>query len=221
MPYQAFLDRLPAADRAAIVTMLTVREYARGANVIHEDDDNTEIFFVLEGAARATIFSEEGRVVSYREIPPGAIFGEIAAIDGQPRSANVVAAEDLVVGRLPSTAFEELIETNPRFTWALLRHLVWQSRDLTRRVFEFSTMLVRDRLIHELLRLAESTGVEEGRAELKPAPTHFDLAARISTHREAVSREMAKLSKQGIVSKDSGVLILHDLNRLHDIVESE
>lgn len=218
MSDKTFLDRLPAEDRAALLSLLTVRDYERGANVILESDENTEIFFVLEGNARASIFSEEGRVVAYRDMGPGAIFGEIAAIDGQPRSANVVASEKLVVGRLPTSAFHELIETNSRFTWALLRHLVAQSRDLTRRVFEFSTMLVRDRLIHELLRLAGSE--EDGeRAELRPAPTHFELAARISTHREAVSREMAKLSKRGLVSKQSGALILHDLDALRAFTE--
>ena len=67
---------------------------------------------------------------------------------------------------------------------------------MTERVYEFSTLVVRKRLIRELLRLAEDNEQREGSASISPAPTHFDLAARISTHREAVSREMSALAKR-------------------------
>ena len=110
--------------------------------------------------------------------------------------------------------FQGLIATDPDFTMALLRYFTQQSRLMTERIFEFSTMLVRDRLVCELVRLAEEYEAADGTVALTPAPTHFDLAARISTHREAVSREMSRLAKLGLISKSGGQLIVHDIGRL-------
>ncbi|WP_399204469.1 Crp/Fnr family transcriptional regulator [Tateyamaria pelophila] len=169
------------------------------------------MFFLLDGRARATIFSSEGKVVAYRDIRTGDIFGEMSAIDGAPRSASVVAATELQVGVLSAAQFETMVDGSKSFRWALLRYFSHQARSMTQRIFEFSTMLVRDRLILELLRLAGATDAQEGKFVIDPAPTHFDLAARISTHREAVSREMSLLTKRGLISKYSGSLHLHDV----------
>jgi len=86
-----------------------------------------------------------------------------------------------------------------------------QSRLMTERIFEFSTMLVRDRLVHELVRIADDNLAGDGTAVIDPAPTHYDLAARISTHREAVSREMSRLTKLGLISKTGRRLAVHDI----------
>ena len=110
------------------------------------------------------------------------------------------------------------VRNHPQLAWALLKHLSAQVRRLTERVFEFSTLLVRDRLIHELLRLAEAAGGPEGRAEIRPAPTHFELAHRISSHREMVSREMSALAKAGLVEKREGALIFSDLDQLRNLI---
>ena len=209
-----FLDRLNADDRAKVIAQLTRSKYARDEYVISRDKISTEVFVVLEGQARADSFSQEGRRVSYRDVGPGEIFGEVAGIDAGPRTADVIAVDSLVVGVMTAKVFRELIDSNADFRWTLLEHFAAQSRRMTDRIFEFSTMLVRDRLLNELIRQAEATGATEGRVELNPAPTHFDLATRISTHREAVSREMSKLSQRKLLSKYGGVLTIKDLDDL-------
>ena len=221
MTVECFLDHLSEDDRTVLVGMLATRRYGRDETVISHKDATKDVFFVLEGRAQAKIFSPDGKEVPYRDILAGEIFGELSAIDGAPRSASVVALGDLVIGRLALADFRKLVETRPSFTWALLRYFSAQARRMTERIFEFSTMLVRDRLIQELVRLAENAGPANGHAELRPAPTHFDLAARISTHREAVSREMSRLSKLGILSKKSGCLMVHDIEALRDMLEPQ
>lgn len=208
-----FLGRLAAEDLAALETASRRRRFARGEMAIAESDSGRDVFFVVEGSARATIFAEDGKVVAYRDIGVGEIFGELAAIDGAPRSASVVALSDLVVMRLTHDAFLKLVETRPGFNRAVLSHLVRQSRAMTARIFEYSTMAMRRRLLSELIRLADATGDSES-AALAPAPTHFDLAARISSHREAVSREMSRLAKAGLLRKEEGRLLLLDLKGL-------
>jgi CRP-like cAMP-binding protein len=207
----AFLSRLAEADRAALAARWTVRHYQRDEMIIAHDESGRDVFFVLEGRARATAFSERGRAVAYRDMEAGDIFGELAAIDGRARSASVVALEAVRAARLPEAAFRDIVNARPTFTWALLEHLSGEMRRMTDRIYEFSTLVVRKRLIRELLRLAEESQQAEGRAAIAPAPTHFDLAARISTHREAVSREMSALAKRKLVEKRGGTLVIRDL----------
>jgi CRP/FNR family transcriptional regulator, cyclic AMP receptor protein len=209
-----FLSRLNQADQAALAARWAVQHYQREEVILAHDDFGRDVFFVLEGRARATIFSEGGRAVAYRDIGAGDIFGELAAIDGKARSTNVVALEPVRAAKLPEAVFHDIVNTHPGFTWALLEHLSGQMRRMTDRVYEFSTLVVRKRLIRELLRLAEGANSGEGEVSIKPAPTHFDLAARISTHREAVSRAMSELARRKLIEKRRGALVLRDLETL-------
>jgi CRP-like cAMP-binding protein len=214
----AFLSRLSEADRDALARRWAVRRYRRDELVIAHEDGGRDVFFVLEGRARATLFSEGGRAVAYRDIECGDIFGELAAIDGKARSASVVALDLLSAARLPEAAFREIVDTRPTFTWTLLEHLSAQMRRMTERIYEFSTLVIRKRLIRELLRLAGEAGDE---AVVEPAPTHFELAAMISTHREAVSREMSALAKRGLIEKRGPRLMLLQLETLTLLAEAE
>ncbi|MEQ9814181.1 MAG: Crp/Fnr family transcriptional regulator [Azospirillaceae bacterium] len=212
-----FLDRLADRDRQTLVDRLSVRTYQRNESIIELADGGVDVFFVLEGRAQVIIYSSEGKVVGYRTIGPGDIFGELAAIDGRPRSASVVAQDRSRVGRLGRAAFRELVESANGLAWVMMEHLSTQIRNLTGRIFEYSTLMVRERVVREVLRLAEAgSGLSSGgnQARIHPAPTHSDLAAQISTHREAVSREMSALAKRGLIEKRAGALILHDLAAL-------
>ena len=91
-------------------------------------------------------------------------------------------------------------------------------RELTNRVYEFSSLDVANRTRAELLRLALA-GHRQGRsAKIAPAPTHAEIASRVSTHREAVTREINRLSKLGILERQGGALIVKDIERLEDMV---
>lgn len=219
MSMQSFLEKLEPSDRELIGKRFSVRSYERNEIVITQIEESYDVFFVLEGRARATIYSEDGKVVDYRDIVPGAIFGELSAIDRTPRSASVIVLEDAKIACLPYQAFREMVEEHPSVAWALMVHLSTTIRSLTERIFEFSTLFVRERLVRELLRLAEPPDEENlvERAIINPAPTHFDLAARIGTHREAVSREMSALAKQGLIEKQKRSLILHNVEALEDL----
>jgi CRP-like cAMP-binding protein len=212
---------LEPGDREALLAKLIPRGYVQGEELIGHLDESRDVFFVFEGRARVTIFSAEGRAVDYRDIGPGGFFGELAAIDGGPRSASVRAVDTVRGAWLRASDFHELLRTRPGVALAVMRHFAAIIRRLTDRIFEFSTLQVRERLVMELLRLAEEAGVKDDRAEIRPAPTHFDLASRISTHREAVSREMSALAKQGILKKSGGRLVLLSVGALRGWAESQ
>jgi predicted transcriptional regulator len=89
---------------------------------------------------------------------------------------------------------------------------------LSERVLEFSTLAVRNRIHAELLRLAADARREDGQALLSPAPSLSEIADRISTHREAVSRELSRLGSIGLLRREGGDLLVPDMARLEKLV---
>jgi CRP/FNR family transcriptional regulator, cyclic AMP receptor protein len=216
-----FLARLQQPELDGLAQRWNVRNYRHNEAIIAHRDSGCEVFFLLEGRARVTLFSEGGREIAYRDVGPGEIFGELAGIDGKPRSASVVALETARAARLPEAAFRDMVSTHPVFAWALLDHLSAQLRRMTDRVFEYSTLVVRKRLILELLREASESEKLDGKPCISPAPSHVELAAKISSHREAVSREMSTLAKRGLIEKRGSRLVLCKPETLELLIASD
>jgi CRP-like cAMP-binding protein len=213
----AYFKSLDDAAFAELAQQCAIREYGAEELIIGHKDETFDVLFLLEGLARVSLYSAEGRRVAFRDIAAGTIFGELSAIDGQPRSASVESTEPCVAAVMRRPHFLAAMAGHPEFATAVARHLTTQVRVLTRRVFEFSTMAVRQRLWAELLRLAEAAASGKGVAELSPAPTHAEIASRISTHREAVTREFAWLEDQGFIVKEGRVLKVPNLARLRGL----
>lgn len=160
-----------------------------------------------------------GREVLLRRIAAGEFFGELAAIDGQPRSSGIVAVTDVTIARMPATVFRTAIHSHYDICDQLLALLAGQIRALANRVNEFSTLDVRYRIYAELLRLSRPEAGGAGRAFISPPPVHAEIAARVSTRREAVAREMKALERGGLVERRRGAIVLTDTERLRHLVE--
>jgi predicted transcriptional regulator len=98
------------------------------------------------------------------------------------------------------------------------RHVTADVRRLSERVYEFSTLAVQNRIHAELLRLASQTDRSKVAVVLSPAPSLSDIADRISTHREAVSRELSRLSAIGLLRREAGNLWIEDVPKLREFV---
>jgi CRP/FNR family transcriptional regulator, cyclic AMP receptor protein len=196
----------------------TRMSFAKGQEIIGRADISRDVFLLLSGQARVTYFSAGGKAVAFRRIDPGDLFGEFAAIDGKGRSATVEASRPATALSISASLFWDLMQTDPAFMGSVMRHLVGLLRALTARVVEFSTLGVKNRIHCELLRMAKKALEEGSRSELSPAPTHSDLAARISTHREAVSRELSRLTKMGIIERKGRSITVRDMERLERMV---
>ncbi len=96
-------------------------------------------------------------------------------------------------------------------TQQLLRQLAALVRNLTERVVDYSTLGVRNRIPAELVRMAREAGIEDNQATLEPLPRHADIASRVSTNREAVAREIAELTRKGLLEKRKGGLTIVDV----------
>jgi CRP-like cAMP-binding protein len=146
------------------------------------------------------------------------MFGEIAAIDGKPRSASIEALETCEIASLSAGEFEQLMLDEPSVAVAALRQVAADVRRLSERVFKFSTLAVQNRIHAELLRLAGGADRRNSEMKLSPPPSLADIADRISTHREAVSRELSRLAAMGLLRRAKGALVITDVAKLFELV---
>jgi CRP-like cAMP-binding protein len=194
------------------------REHRAGSQIVGYQELSTDVYFLVAGKVRVIVYSPEGKAVVFEDLASGAMFGEIAAIDRKPRSASVEAREACVVASLTANQFEDLMLQEPPLAIATLRHVVADIRRLSDRVLEFSTLAVQNRIHAELLRLAGHAPQQAGAALLSPAPSLSDIANRISTHREAVSRELSRLSSIGLLQREGRDLRITSVARLSKLV---
>lgn len=208
-----------SADRIqALSERCQWRDYTENQQVVGHQDETRQVFFLVRGKARAIVYSLSGKEVTFRDIQAGEMFGEFAAIDGQPRAASVQAVQNCLMASMSPDVFWQVLKDYPDVMEATLRRLTAQVRALSERVFEFSTLAVKNRIHAELLRLANQNLTGDGTAALAPAPTHAEIASRISSHREAVTRELNRLAQEGIITRRSGNLIVRDIARLSRLV---
>ncbi len=213
------LGHLPDGDLDQLAGRCRWRRYGPGQQIVGHQDETNDVFFIVEGEVRVTIYSLSGKTVTFRDIGAGALFGEFAAIDGKPRSADVIALGETLIAAMSAADFLDLLRNDPDISATVHRQLAGLVRSLTDRVFEFSTLAVKNRVHAELLRLARDHMRDENTAAIFPVPTHADFASRVSTHREAVTRELNALERAGLIGRDGGTLIIHDVARLARLVE--
>lgn len=209
-----FLGLLTESERARLLRGATQRQHHDGAGLVLQGDATTDAFLLLEGRAVAAVYAEDGRLVLLREIGPGAIFGEFAALDGMPRTADVLAVGTVRVARIGREALFQAMAEEPGIARAMMLHLVHIIRALGERIHEQTTLHVRERLLRELLRLGRAAAAGADRAVLRPPPTHAVLAANIGTHREAVTKQLSAFARLGLVRKEAGGLVLASLRAL-------
>jgi len=217
-PELQLLKHVPDPVRTEIASRLRVIRAAKGRTLVEKGSRSTDVFFLLEGRAKVLLYSSSGREVCVHNIGPGDTFGDIAVLDGEPRSASILASTELRVVVMRAKDFMTCLESSPEAALWLARNLASCVRRLTDQVFELSALNVQARLHCELLRLARSGEQCNGVIEVRPAPTQAELASRIGTHREAVTREMRALSEAGIIRYGRRTLVIVDLARLEQFV---
>jgi CRP-like cAMP-binding protein len=212
-------EPFPVGLRDAYLERSQPMKVGRGQIIISEGSDTTGVYLIRSGSVQISLFSLHGREVILRKMGPDHIFGELAAIDRQARSANVIAVEDSVLAHMRGEQFVDFLGAVPQAGLWMSRLLVGRIRNLTSRAFELATLPVAGRVHSELLRLARETGISSDRLVIHPMPTHADLAARIGTHREAVTRELNLLAGEGILRQSGRKVEILSVARLHALYD--
>ncbi len=195
---------LPASVLERLASTLKTQRFDKGTTVVRHNDDGRDLYVIISGAVRVSLVGSTGRSLTYQVLPAGEMFGEVAAVDGDGRSANVIAEEECVLGSLSSQAFLELAGSSPEFALVILKRLARLNRRLTSRLFEYHTYDVRGRVYLELLRLTEA-GPDEA-----ITITDRDMASRVGTTRENVSRIHGSLREAGLIVRDKSRLTVAD-----------
>lgn len=213
------LKSLTAEARRVLIQRCRWKTWNPGEQIIDRETDSTDVYFVTHGTARVVNYGLSGREVSFDDIPTGGSFGELSAIDGGRRSANVVAVEATTTAIMPARAFLETLAEYPEVALALLRRLAGIVRVSTGRIMDLSTLGAQNRIYAEMLRLARNAGIHENTALLQPIPVHSDIAARVSTTRETVARVLSDLQRGGLVRREKNGLAIIDVERLSAMVD--
>jgi len=176
--------------------------------IVDFDELSTDVYFLLSGEVRVLMRTASGKEVILNEMKPGEVFGELAALDGIKRSANVTALTRGEACVMPAAVFKELLFANRPVAERLFCLLASRLRELNAKFMEQTVLDLRHRLYSELLRLSVPRSDRTGERVITPPPFHHIVAARIGCRREQITREFSMLTQEGLIERTRGALIL-------------
>lgn len=213
---EATLPEPLAQQFIAAATTVRVR---KGQLLIVQGSAADEVYLIQSGQVRISVFSPNGRETYLRDMGPGRLLGELAAITGESRSATAAAREAMQLAVMPAAAFRRFLHDVPGAGFWLAMQLAARVRHLTEKSAELANLPVAARLVSELLRLAAAAPAAGDACRIADFPTHAELAARIGSHREAITRELRQLAADGLAvqtGRHFDILSLPRLRRLLD-----
>ncbi|MEO6350416.1 MAG: Crp/Fnr family transcriptional regulator [Candidatus Limnocylindrales bacterium] len=206
------------ADRPILETLanrLRRRRFRRNEVIFHQGDPGDSLHVVASGAVKIVLPSAEGEEAIIATLRPGDFFGELAILDGAPRSATATALEASETLVLPRPVFADLLDTIPGLRDALLYGLARELRRLTRHVEELHFLDLAGRLAMRLTRLAyEADSSAQGGVRLSWPYTQSDLAAMIGGTRQSVNRLLSELVDDGLIVIEPDSIVISDVERL-------
>ncbi len=206
-----FADLEPATLQR-LAGELRRRRFRRGEAIFHLGDPGDALFLIVSGAVKISLPTEDGGEAILATLRPGEIFGELALLDGAPRSASAAAMEPTEVLVLARSRFEELVEAVPAMRTALLRTLAAEIRRLTEQVAELHFLDIPARLAARLLRLTEEAGTRQadGTIRLDGRLSQGELAAMIGATRQTVNRYLGSFAAAGLLRLERDAIVVVD-----------
>ena len=187
--------------------------------ILDQTAHDRDVYFVMTGRLRAVQHGVRQDLI-FTDMEAGSFFGELSAFDGAPRSLSVFAVNDSLVAKMPAAVFVETVFTHRPLGEAVISTLIARLRSSTRRVAELGALDVRSRVHAELLRLARPDHDDPKRAIILTPPNQSELASRINTRRETVSREINAMEREGLIERRRGAIVILDALRLSASLEA-
>lgn len=204
----AALERLAAGMRS--------RRFRRGEVIFHIGDPGDALFVIVSGEVKISLPSETGDEAILATLRPGDVFGELALLDGAPRSASASALVPTETVILPREKFRELIATEAGVRDALLASIAGELRRLTTHVEELHFLDITGRLAARLVRLAQESGtpLADGSLRLRTNLTQADLAAMVGCTRQSVNKLLGQFTDDGLIRLERDGIVVTDLEGL-------
>ena len=193
-------NELSETEIASIAARVSAGRYETGQVVFSEGEAGGDLLMVMEGSVKIVKIAVSGRHQLLSIERPGSSLGEVSAFDGGPYSTTAIASAPTTLLRLHGEQFRALCLAYPSVALKVIRVLGHRLRHLRQLVEELSFATVRDRLIAHLLRLATERGVRGGTGiEIHLDENNEELAGRLGTVRELVSRNLGRLHGEGLI----------------------
>jgi CRP-like cAMP-binding protein len=174
-------------------------EFSSNNSVIERGMSDSNVYFIITGTVHVLNYSETGRAITYATLREGDMFGELAAIDGLPRSAWVCTITPCQMATAPSSAFLKLLSGNSKMSLALLRRMSSNIRLLDDRLKDLTLLGAEQRACTELLRMAKPDQEDPGGYVISPMLTHANFANLVGVSRETISRIFRKLREDSLI----------------------
>jgi CRP-like cAMP-binding protein len=184
------------------------RSLKKGAIIRHPDDDLNQVYLIESGRIVGLFLGPQGHDVAFPEMGAGDCFGDLSRFSAADPVTYFEALEDSVVLALGREQFAECFRAMPElaelYAATLFRHLL----NLKQLYIESRLLPMKARLYAELIRLANRD--HRGRLGISPAPTHAELAQRVASQRETVTKQMSQLAKMGIIDSSRSQIVITD-----------
>ena len=202
---------LTDSDLTKIASKMVPRVYEKGQMILLEESMGETFFIITQGAVKVTRLSADGREVILAILGESDFFGEMSLLDGEGRSANIVANEDAQVLTLSRNDFLDCLESYPKIAIALLEELATRLRKSDQQIESLSLSDSEHRIGITLIRLAAESGtIKQGHVTVKNLPYQQDIANMAGTSRETVSRTLKLLEDKKLVRRENRNLTIYN-----------
>jgi CRP-like cAMP-binding protein len=209
---------LDSAQRRTLAQRLLPRRMMKGQAVFLQGDPGDEMYLLLEGRVRICCESLNGREITLDVLKEGGFFGEMALLDGEPRSATALAEAPGQLLVLRRSDFQAFLASAPGAAVALLAFLSRRLRAANDKIQDLALLTVRQRLAAMLVDLAFKEGEPaSGGVLLSPGVSHKALAGLLGTSRETVSRMCAEMKESGLLEQQGRRLLVRQVEGLRAI----
>ena len=202
---------LSEKDLSSLQRVCKQRKYLKNSMIILEEEYGDLVFVVQTGTIKITRVNDEGKEVILALLGPGEIFGELAILDGEARSANALAQENCQLWAINKEDFLEILKNHFSVSYNLMCELAKRLRKSDQQIEALSLSDAEHRIGVSLLNLAEDMGViRKGKVTIQNLPFQQDIANMAGTSRETVSRVLKILENKSMISKEGHTLIIPD-----------
>ena len=198
--FQEFLAQNKALS-TAYKALRSTRNIQKGHIIVGHGDADKEMYLLTQGSAKVVLYSEGGNEIHLAELSPGTIFGEMAGLLGQSRTSNVIAQTDCRVDVIAAKAFADLLKDYPELGLYMTYLLAKRLQETSQSLYESLAFSVPQRVYEMLLRRSEKSETDSEIFNLSPAPSVTHLSESLNISREATSRAITKLARQGLLAK--------------------
>ncbi len=201
--------------RKCLSSALRRRSLKKGEVLFRKGDEGNVLYIVRKGSIKIVLPSEMGDEVVLAVFSSGDFFGEMALMDGMPRSADAVALEPSELLALNRSDFITFLGNNGEAMQAILSHLSMRLRKTDDSLEDAYFLNISSRFAKKIVELAKTYGNREGDViQIGLRLSQKDLAGMIGATRESVNKELRVLREKGLISTEKGTICILDLARL-------